>query len=91
MTCDELFALGKFREAGQNFVAFAKNHGIGLFTIGIPGDQAGLQSRSPTSICDRARPRVTLRRRNVLRLSQGETGRRQIATGGQASTDPLSA
>ena len=49
----EFFALGKFRESGEDFVAFGKNHGKGFFAARVFSDHAGLQSGSATPIRDR--------------------------------------
>src|SRR5258706_10712474 len=84
-------ALGKFREAGHDFVAFGKNHNVGLSAVKMLGDRAGAQSGRPAPIRDRAGPGVTFRHWYILRLSQDEAARRQKATRSQTRADPLPA
>src|SRR5882724_6664641 len=85
----EVCSYGKFCEPGDDFVTFGKDHGEGHLAAGIFGDDAGLHSGSPTSLCDRTRPGIIFQRRHVCGLSQAETACRKKATSGQSGADPL--
>ena len=81
MASRNFFAMGKFGETGHDLVAFGEDHGVGLFSARIFGEQPRLQTRCPAQICDRPGLGVIILRRCLLGLGRGETGRREIATG----------
>jgi hypothetical protein len=85
----KVFGNGKFGEPGQDLVTFGKYHGVGLFTVAIFRDEAGLQAGSPPPLRDRTRPREAFQRRQVRRLRRAGPTCGEKTTGGQAGTNPL--